>query len=452
MGRLFGTDGVRDIANAGLTPELAFMLGRAGASVLTAGAERPRVVIGRDTRISGEMLEAAMVAGITSAGADVVLVGVVPTPGIAYLTRELEADAGVVISASHNPVEYNGIKFFSRDGFKLPDEVEDEIEARIAGGFSGDDSLPRPQGGGIGRVYHEEHAVRRYIDHLVGTVDADLLAGFHVVLDCANGAASRVAPEVLARLGAKVTTIFACPDGTNINESCGSTHPEAICRAVVEHGADFGLAYDGDADRVLAADRHGSLVDGDQIMTICGLDLLRRGRLPGKAIAATVYSNMGLVAAFEREGGSVVITKAGDRYVLQAMLEKGLALGGEQSGHIIFLEHNTTGDGILTGIQLLSTVVKSGKDLADLAAQMERFPQVLVNVRVRSKEGLEGNPRIQDEIKRATETLGREGRVFVRPSGTEPVIRVLGEGRDEAKVRAVVQAIADAIEAELGRF
>lgn len=450
MGRLFGTDGVRDIANAGLTPELAFVLGRAGASVLTAGARRPRVVIGRDTRISGEMLEAAMVAGITSAGADVVLVGVVPTPGIAYLTRVLEADAGVVISASHNPVEYNGIKFFSKDGFKLPDEVEDEIEARMAGGFQGGDSLPRPQGGGVGRVYHDENAVQRYIDHLVGTVDEDLLAGFHVVLDCANGAASRVAPQVLARLGAKVSAVFACPDGTNINEDCGSTHPDALCRAVVEHGADFGLAYDGDADRVLAADRHGSLVDGDQIMTICGLDLLRRGRLPGKAIAATVYSNMGLMAAFEREGGSVVITKAGDRYVLQAMLEKGLALGGEQSGHIIFLEHNTTGDGILTGLQLLSTVIKSGQDLTDLAAQMERFPQVLVNVRVRSKEGLECNPRIQGEIRRAAEALGREGRLFVRPSGTEPVIRVLGEGRSEAKVRAVVQAVADAIEAELG--
>lgn len=450
MSRLFGTDGVRDVANTVLTPELAFMLGRAGASVLTAGTKRPRVVIGRDTRISGEMLEAAMVAGITSAGADAVLVGVVPTPGIAYLTRALEADAGVVISASHNPVEYNGIKFFSRDGFKLPDEVEDEIEARVSGGFSGGDALPRPQGGDIGRVYHEEDAVQLYVDRLAGTVDAGFLSGFHVVLDCANGAASRVAPEVLARLGARVTTIFACPDGTNINENCGSTHPEALGRAVVQHGADFGLAYDGDADRVLAVDRHGTLIDGDQIMTICGLDLLRRGRLPGKAIAATTYSNMGLIAAFEREGGSVVITKAGDRYVLQAMLEKGLVLGGEQSGHIIFLEHNTTGDGILTGLQLLSTVVKSGRDLADLAAQMEKFPQVLVNVKVRTKGGLEGNRRIQDEVKRATETLGQEGRVFVRPSGTEPVIRVLGEGRDEGKVRAVVQAIADAIRAELG--
>ncbi|MCR4402098.1 MAG: phosphoglucosamine mutase [Firmicutes bacterium] len=453
MGRLFGTDGVRDVANGALSPELAFRLGRAGAAVVaakrgaTAGA--PSIVIGRDTRLSGDMLAAALAAGMMSAGARVLHAGVVPTPGVAYLVRELGADAGAVISASHNPVEYNGIKFFSHDGFKLSDEEEEEIERHVldeAGRvrLDVDDGLPRPTGGGVGKSLEVADARDRYVKFVKSTCDVTL-EGLRIVVDCANGAAFASTPRLLRELGAEVVSVSDVPDGTNINVDCGSTHPDAVCRAVLETKADIGLAHDGDADRLVAVDERGQLVDGDHIMAICGLYLLRQGRLPQKTIVATVYSNLGLVKAFEREGGSVVLAKAGDRYVLEEMRKRGVVLGGEQSGHIIFLDRSTTGDGAITALALLSVVRKTGLRLSELASWMQTFPQVLVNVRVRDKNGLVGNGVIDSAIARAAARLGSDGRIFVRPSGTEPLVRVLGEGPDREAVEEVVRDVAKVI-------
>lgn len=444
MERLFGTDGVRGVANQELTPELALQLGRAGATVLTEKVKRPKILIGKDTRISGEMLEAALIAGITSVGADVYLLGVVPTPAVAYLTRVLKADAGIMISASHNPVEDNGIKFFAETGFKLSDETEDEIERLVREG------VPfRPIGTDLGQVYHQKNAAQLYIDFLLNTVDYDL-TGMRIAIDCANGAASQVAPAVLQALGAEVSVINNQPDGTNINCNCGSTHIKVLQDYVKEVGTDLGFSYDGDADRVLAVDEAGNEVDGDHILAICGLHLLGKQQLPHKKIAATVYSNGGLAQALETAGGQVVTTKAGDRYVLEAMLEQELSLGGEQSGHIIFLESNTTGDGILTTLKLLGVVKETGKKLSELAAAMEVFPQVLKNVRVASKSGWDLNPNIQQAIENAKAKLGQKGRIFVRPSGTEPVIRVMGEHPDEDLVAQVVDEVSAVIEAEQG--
>ncbi|GAW92552.1 phosphoglucosamine mutase [Calderihabitans maritimus] len=438
MGVLFGTDGVRGKANQELTPELAYRLGRAGAYVLSRTVEEPRIIVGKDTRISGDMLEAALTAGICSVGVDVIQVGVMPTPAIAYLTRRMGVTAGVVISASHNPVEDNGIKFFGNSGYKLPDETEAEIERIV---LNGTDSLPYPTGAAVGRVVRRPEAVEQYIEFLKNSIDTRL-EGLKIVVDCANGAAYQVAPRVLADLGAKVVPIFAEPDGVNINRDCGSTHLQNLQKAVMEHGAHLGLAHDGDADRVIAVDEKGEVVDGDQIMVICGLDLKERGRLPGDKVVVTVMSNMGLHLAFRKAGISVLQTAVGDRYVLEEMKRSGAMLGGEQSGHIIFLEHSTTGDGLLTALQLLSTVVKRGKPLSELAAQMARLPQVMVNVPVRDKNRLAENDEMQKAIAEAQARLGERGRVLVRPSGTEPLIRIMAEGPDEKELEEITSGLA----------
>jgi len=450
VARLFGTDGVRGVANSELTPELAYKLGRAGAFVLTRKSKRPTVLVGRDPRISGDLLESALVAGLCSIGADARCLGVVTTPGVAYLSRITAADAGVMISASHNPVADNGIKFFDESGFKLPDATEDEIEALVKAGGEGD-QLPRPTGAGVGRVFRDEAEVERYVDHLVQVGGGEgALAGVKIVVDCANGAASRIAPVVLQRLGARVTAINAQPDGLNINVRCGSTHPEAMARAVRELGVDAGLAYDGDADRVIAADADGNIVDGDGILAILATDMMARGALPGRAIVATVMSNFGLDHALARVGAQVHRTRVGDRYVLEALRDRGLALGGEQSGHIIMLDHNTTGDGLITSVQLLRVVKRTGRPLADLASVMTRFPQVLVNVRVSDRRAFEKSDPVAAAIRRAESELGSEGRVVVRPSGTEPLVRVMVEAMDEEKARRVADDLAALIRNVLG--
>lgn len=444
MPRLFGTDGVRGVANADLTPELAFNLGRAAASVLTRDKSHATMLVGRDTRVSGEMLEAALIAGITSAGVHAVRLGVIPTPGVAYLVRKLQADAGVMISASHNPVPDNGIKFFSGDGFKLPDEVEDAIE-----GLLGNDSLPRPTGVAVGRVFERTDAAELFADYLKTTVDCRL-DGLTVVVDCGFGAAYHVAPAVYQSLGAKVVALNAENDGSRINVNCGSTHPEQLREAVVASGAQIGIAHDGDADRIIAVDEQGNLVDGDQIMAVCGLDRLKKGALPERSIAATVYSNLGLIETYRQAGGEVVVTANGDRYVLEAMREKGLVIGGEQSGHIIFLEYNTTGDGVLTALQLMAVMAREKKPLSALTGVMRRFPQVLKNVRVETKEGWDTNSWISQAIQNAEKELGKKGRVFVRPSGTEPLIRVMAEGPDAEQLERLVDGIAKVIKEEQG--
>lgn len=456
MSRMFGTDGVRGIANSQeLSPELAYRLGRAGAYLLARNAApvggRPRLIIGMDTRASGPMLEAALVAGICSVGVDAVRVGVVTTPAVAFLAPDQGAQGGVMISASHNPAEYNGIKFFSASGHKLPDAVEDDIEAII---LSTVDNLPSPTGAGIGRVTEQPELVEAYTRHVVGTVmgpsaGAEPWKGLKVVVDCANGAAYKLAPEVYRRLGAEVIVLYDQPDGLNINVQCGSTHPERLQDAVRLYGANLGIAHDGDADRVILADENGELVDGDHVLAICGLQMLRASRLPGGAVAGTVLSNMGLELALRQAGGDLVRSKVGDRYVLEAMMERGLALGGEQSGHVIFLEHSTTGDGILTACQVARIMTETGRSLSDLAAQMETLPQISVNVRVPRRDEAEGNPRIQAAVARAEAELKGEGRVLVRPSGTEPLVRIMAEGKDEAKLRRVASELEEAILAEL---
>lgn len=445
MGRLFGTDGVRGIANRDLTPELAHRLARAGAAHL-ASSHRPTILIGRDTRLSGEMLEAAMISGFTSMGADVRAIGVTTTPSVAYLTRMLGADAGVMISASHNPFQDNGIKFFSGEGLKLPDEVEDAIEEQV---HADHDELPRPDGTGIGRVRRDEAAVSAYAEHLSRTISGDL-SGLKLVVDCANGSASLIAPMLLRHLGAAVTAIHAGPDGQNINVKCGSTHPESLQKAVVENGADAGVAYDGDADRLIAVDERGAIVDGDQVMAICASRMLADGRLPGSTIVATVMSNYGLDAALRPSGIRVVRTAVGDRYVLAEMLRGGYRLGGEQSGHVIFLEHNTTGDGLATSLQLLSTLKESGRELSELAAVMEKFPQVLKNYPAAHKEHLKDNAAIRRVISDVEAQLGEDGRVLVRPSGTERLVRVMVEARRPiAELEQLVETIGEVIRQEL---
>jgi phosphoglucosamine mutase len=440
MSRLFGTDGVRGVANATLTPELAMALGRSAARVLAAKHQGP-IYVGKDTRISSDMLEAALAAGITSAGVDAVLLGVLPTPAVAYLTHSEQAAAGVVISASHNPVEDNGIKFFHGNGYKLPDETEDRIAAELH------DNDERPIGAAVGRIHNDTDAWQRYGAYL--TRLGDQLSGLRIVIDCANGAAWQVAPWVMSQLGAECQVIYAEPDGVNINVNCGSTHPQALQQAVRRAGAHIGLAHDGDADRLIAVDERGEIVDGDHILAICGLHMLRSGRLPKNTIVATVYSNMGLQLTMQKVGGKVITTKAGDRYVLEAMLQHDLSLGGEQSGHIIFHQHSTTGDGILTAIQLLSIVKQSGLPLSELSAQMIDVPQVLINVPVRVKEW-EQNPLVQEAIKQAEAALGTNGRLFVRTSGTELLVRVLAEGTDAFQVQQQADMVAEVLKRELG--
>jgi len=457
--RLFGTDGVRGVANKALTPELAYALGRYGAYVLLRDSEarRPQVLVGRDTRISGHMLEAALTAGITSVGANVLQAGVLPTPGVAYLARRWQVDAGVMISASHNPVADNGIKFFARDGFKLIDSVEDEIESLMketAQGiktsfWSQEDGLPRPTGKDVGRVEVRTDGIDAYVSFLKGVGPKDL-TGLKVVVDSGNGAACQVTPRILRELGATVISLFDSPDGLNINDGCGSTKPEALAAAVTRYGADIGIAHDGDADRMIAVDEKGNLVDGDHILVICGLHMLRRGKLAKDRMAVTVYSNLGVRAALRAAGGDVVVTANGDRYVLEAMRVQGLNLGGEQSGHIIFLDHNTTGDGVLSALKLLEVMQDESRPLSDLAAQLQKYPQVLRNVHVKDKHGWEGNRKIQSAISQATEILGDNGRILVRASGTEPLIRVMAEGPEEQMVNSIVGELVAIIGAELG--
>ncbi|OIQ53227.1 phosphoglucosamine mutase [Neomoorella thermoacetica] len=437
MGKLFGTDGVRGVANQGLPPELAFRLGRAGAAVLAGKGDRVRVVVGRDTRISGDMLEAALVAGICSVGGQVLKVGIIPTPAVAWLTRDLGADAGVVISASHNPVADNGIKFFSASGYKLPDPVEEEIERLV---LAPEDNLPRPVGVDLGGVKEVTEAPERYIAHVCSTAGRGL-AGMQVVLDCANGAACRVAPAIFQRLGAEVSLLHNVPDGTNINVRCGSTHPESLQAEVVARGAAVGLAFDGDADRVIAVDEKGQVVDGDVIMTILALYRQEQGGLPGGQVVVTVMSNYGLHQALTAAGLRVQQTRVGDRYVLEEMLKSGAVLGGEQSGHIILLEHNTTGDGLITGVQLLQVMAATGKPLSELAAAMPRLPQILVNVRVGDKDAAMASPALQAAVAAAREQLAGRGRVLVRPSGTEPIIRLMVEGPDREELENIMAGL-----------
>ncbi|WP_028552571.1 phosphoglucosamine mutase [Paenibacillus sp. UNC451MF] len=446
MGKYFGTDGVRGVANQELTPELAYKIGRCGGYVLAGQVEKPTVIIGRDTRISGTMLEAALVAGLLSIGANVIRLGVVSTPAVAYLTRLLKADAGVMISASHNPVEDNGIKFFAGDGYKLSDETELEIERLMDAPA---DELPRPVGGDLGTAVDDEQAKYKYLDYIKSTVKSSF-KGHKIVLDCANGSAYELAPKVFEALGAEVITIGAEPNGRNINDHCGSTHPETLQKVVVEQKAVLGLAFDGDADRLIAIDENGAEVDGDFILSICGHALNQAGLLKHSTIVTTVMSNIGFFKGIETVGLKAAKTAVGDRYVMEEMRKGGYNLGGEQSGHVIFLDYNTTGDGILTALQLMDTLVQSGRKLSELKGIMRKYPQKLVNVRVADKSKWKENVAIEDAIRKVETELGDNGRVLVRPSGTESLIRVMAEGPDKAQVEAYVQDIADVIQKELG--
>lgn len=444
MRRLFGTDGVRGVANRDLTPELAFKLGKAAAHVLLNG--NGRMLVGRDTRISGTMLEAALVAGVTATGVDVELLGVVPTPAVACLTARRENAAGAMISASHNPIADNGIKFFDAEGYKLMDETEAEIEGYLKEAAA--TGIARPIGTGVGKAFSTTRAEEEYLDFLSRTVE-ERFDGLTVVVDCAYGATYRVAPRILEALGARVYTLHAEDDGSRINVDCGSTNPEELRRAVLENGAQVGLAHDGDGDRVIAVDEKGEVVDGDAIMTVCGLQMLAEGRLSRRTIAATVYSNLGLTETFKEAGGDVLVTDNGDRWVLAAMRKDGLNLGGEQSGHIIFLDHNTTGDGVLTALQLLGVLVRTGQPLSLLAGRLKRFPQLLQNVRVARKEGWEKNATVQKAITEARTRLGQKGRIFVRASGTEPLIRVMAEGPDRDVLASILAEVTGVIDREL---
>jgi len=447
VARYFGTDGVRGVANHELTPELAYKLGRAGAYVLTKGTTgRARIAVGKDTRISGDMLEAALSAGIASVGVDVIRLGVIPTPGVAYLTRRLQADAGVMISASHNPVPDNGIKFFGGDGFKLTDAQEAEFEALLDAAV---DELPRPTGADVGRFVEQEDAGELFTAYQKSLIRHSF-AGVKVVLDCGNGAASYIAESVFRDLGAEVISIFAEPTGTNINVGCGSTHPERVQEAVKEHGAQIGLSFDGDADRLIAVDEQGEIVDGDYTMAILGIAMKERGELKGNTIVATVMSNIGFIKAMTENGIEVVKAPVGDRYVMEEMRKGDYVLGGEQSGHVILLEHNTTGDGLLTALKLTDIMVESQKPLSTLRSVMRTYPQVLVNVRVATKEGWKENEKIREAIARVEEILGSDGRVLVRPSGTEPLIRVMAEGPEEESLRAYCNDIAEVVRREQG--
>ena len=445
----FETDGVRGKANVDLTPEMAYQIGRAGAYYFVQNSEKPfnKMVIGRDTRISGEMLEAALVAGITSVGVDVVSLGIVPTPTVAFLSQRFEVDGGVMISASHNPFYDNGIKFFDANGRKLTDEIEEEIEKLIDEGV---EELPYAIEANIGRVSSiAGDCLDEYIDHLKSTTNVDF-SGMKIVVDCANGAASTAAPRLLQELGAEVIAIFNEPDGLNINENCGSTHPEKLAEEVVKNGATLGIAHDGDADRVIAIDDQGQQVNGDAIMATCGLAMQKKGKLNHNTVVVTNYSNLGLKELLEANGATISETQNGDRYVLDRMQEEGYNLGGEQSGHIIFLDYATTGDGLLSAVQLIAAVKESGQKLSELAGRLKPWPQLNEKVKVKDKNGLETNPTIQSAIAAAEARLkAAGGRLLIRASGTEPVIRVMMEGKDLAMLQNEITPMLQLIEQEL---
>lgn len=454
--RLFGTDGVRGVANVHpMTAEMALQLGRALAWLVRSGPHRHRIVVGKDTRLSGYMLEQAIASGICSMGVDVMLSGPLPTPGIAFLTQSMRADAGVVISASHNPYQDNGIKFFSRDGFKLPDELELRIERLVLDGdedeAAGDFRALRPTATRIGKAKRIDDAIGRYVVFLKSLFPRDLtLDGLTVVVDCAHGAAYHVAPAVLEELGAKVVPLGVKPDGKNINDGCGAVHPEGMAKAIQRHRADIGLALDGDADRVILADERGRVVDGDAIMALVGRDLVRRDALAKRTVVATVMSNLGLERSLAEVGGKVVRTAVGDRYVVEEMRRAGYNFGGEQSGHLIFLDHVTTGDGVAAALNVLAVMRREGRPLSELVRCFEPYPQALVNVAVREKRPLAGLPGVAKAIAGAERTLGAKGRVLVRFSGTENKVRVLVEGPDAGRIRAQADAIAGELRKALG--
>lgn len=446
MGRLFGTDGARGVANTELTCELAMQIGRAAAYVLSRhSTARPRVLIGMDTRISSQMLESALSAGLCSVGCDVVLAGVVPTPATAFLIKALDCSAGIMISASHNPCEYNGIKLFDQEGFKLPDAVEEEIEAIV---LDGTVQLPVPSGGDLGRITVAEQALDLYIRHIQQTTDVRF-DGLTVALDCANGSASATAQRLFSELGADCRMLSDQPDGVNINDHCGSTHLESLSAYVKTHRCDLGLAFDGDADRCLAVDAQGNVVDGDQIIAIIASSLKQEGRLKNNTAVMTVMSNLGFFVFAKEQGIRVLTTKVGDRYVLEEMKKGGHCIGGEQSGHIIFLDYASTGDGQLSGVQLLRILKQTGKPLHELAQAMTKYPQVLINVHTTNqvKQSYESNPQVAQIIRQVAQLLGEDGRVLVRPSGTEPLIRVMLEGKDQKQISAFAEQIADVIRA-----
>lgn len=447
MSRMFGTDGVRGVANTELTAQIAYNLGRAGAYVLTEGTHKPRILVAKDTRVSGDMLEAALVAGILSVGAEAVLLGVVPTPAVAYLTREYKADAGVMISASHNPVQDNGIKFFDNRGYKLSDDLEDAIQATIESNFEG---VPSPIGRELGRSSREVGALNEYIDYAVSTIDSDF-KGLRVALDCANGACYKAAVKAFRALGADVYVINDNPDGNNINENCGSTHTEELMDYVVRKNCHIGFAFDGDADRCLAVDEKGNLINGDFLLMIVADYLKSKGLLKNDTLVATVMSNLGLDIACKEKKINLAKTKVGDRYVLEEMLKEGHILGGEQSGHIIFLEHNTTGDGLVTALQVASIVKKSGKTFSELAGIMKELPQVLINARVTNdkKNIYLEDQEIIDAIKVVEAKLNGVGRVLIRPSGTEPLVRVMLEGENQQEINEMAQGLVDLILSKL---
>ena len=445
MSRLFGTDGVRGVANSELTPLLAMQLGQAGAFALTKhNSHKPTIMVGCDTRISGDMLANAMMAGICSVGANAVYVGVVPTPAVAYLTRKYKVDAGVVISASHNPVEFNGIKFFNGEGYKLSDAIEDEIEGYIKNNLEG---IPFPTGASVGKIKYRTDAREEYINHAMKAVSVDL-TGLKIVVDCAEGASYYTSIETLKEMGAEVIAIHNNPDGTNINANCGSTHMEELMARVVYEKAALGLAFDGDADRLMAVDENGKQVNGDELMAIVGYHMKEKNKLKGDTIVATVMSNLGFFLMGEEKGIKIEKTKVGDRYVLERMREINANLGGEQSGHIIFLDENTTGDGLLSALHLLEVLVESKKPLSELAKIMEMMPQALVNATVpnHKKESFMDYPEIADAIANLEKQFNGKGRVLIRPSGTEPMVRVMIEGKDQAVIDQEAKKLAELIE------
>ncbi len=449
MGRLFGTDGVRGVANKDLTPELALQIGRAAAMVLIkeSNSKKPTVLIGKDTRASGDMLEAALTAGFTSVGCNVLSVGVVPTPAVAYLTVEYGCEAGVMISASHNPCEYNGIKIFQKTGYKLDDAIEEEIEAII---LDNAEEIPVMLGGDVGNSLYCKTAVKDYVDHVVSTASVRF-DGLKIALDCANGSSAVCAKEIFTKLGAKCLMLSDTPDGVNINDNCGSTHPEELMNFVKDAGLDLGLAFDGDADRMLAVDENGELVDGDKVIAICADRMKSEGRLNKNTAVVTVMSNMGFFKFCKEKDINCAKTAVGDRYVLERMLKDGYNIGGEQSGHVIFLDYASTGDGELSGVQLVETVVKSGKKLSELAKIMRVYPQVLINVRVsdEGKKKYNNDEYIISAVQQAEMELNGEGRVLVRVSGTEPLIRVMLEGSDIDMIKRLGNEIADVVKERL---